>query len=98
MSVVMESNVLAVIGVDAGKCNDRSPQVTADIFDDRVGIGEGRLCIDIKTVLVFTIDKSFGLFKGGSDPFLHFIQQDSLESLAQIGVIEMLYRAPEAFV
>lgn len=98
MPVVMESDVFAVIGVNAGKSNDGSSQVTADIFDDRVGIGEGRLCIDIKVVLVFTIDKRFGLFKGGSDPFLHFIQEDSLESPAQIGIIEMLNRAPETFV
>ena len=98
MSVVMESDVLAVIGVDARECNDRASQVTADIFDDSIRIGEGRLGIDIKPVLVFTIDKRFGLFKGGPDPFLHFIQEDSLESPAQIGIIEMLYRAPEAFV
>lgn len=98
MPVVMESDVFAVIGVNAGKSNDRPSQVTADIFDNRVCIGEGRLSIDIKAVLVFTIDKRFGLFKGGADPFLHFIEEYSLESPAQIGIIEMLYRAPEAFV
>ena len=55
MPVVMECDVFAVIGVDAGKGNDRASQVTADISDDGIRIGEGRLCIDIKAVLILTV-------------------------------------------
>lgn len=98
MPVVMESDIFPVIGVDTGKCNDRAPQVAADILNDGIGVRKGRLCIDIKAVLVFAVDKGFGLFEGGADPFFHFIEKDSLESLAQICIIKMLYRAPEAFV
>lgn len=36
MPVVMESNIFAVIGVDAGKGNDRASQVAADIFDNGI--------------------------------------------------------------
>ena len=96
--VVMERDVFTVIGVNAGKSNDRSSQVAADISDDGIRIGKGRFGIDIKPVLVFAIDKRFGLFKRGSDFFLHFVQEDSLESPAQIGIIEMFYRAPETLV
>lgn len=98
MPVVMKSDVFAVIGINAGKRNDGAAQVAADVSDDGIRIGKGRFRIDIKAVLVFAIDKRLGLFKGGFDPFLHFIQEDGLESLAQVRIIEMLYRAPEAFV
>ena len=98
MPVIMESDVFTVIGVNAGKSNDRAAQVTADIFNNGIRIGKGRLCIDIKAVRIFAVDKCFGLFKGGPDLFLHFIKEDSLESLAQISIIKILYRTPEAIV
>ena len=98
MPVVVESDIIPVIGVDTGKCNDRAAQVAADIFDDGTRIGKGGLCIDIKAVLIFAVDKSLGLFKGGSDPFFHFRQQDRLESPAQVSIVEMFYSPPESFV
>ena len=98
MSVVVESDIIPVIGVDTGKCNDRAAQVAADIFDDGTRIGKGGLCIDIKAVLIFAVDKSLGLFKGGSDPFFHFRQQDRLESPAQVSIVEMFFSPPESFV
>ena len=98
MSVVVESDIIPVIGVDTGKCNDRAAHVAADIFDDGTRIGKGGLCIDIKAVLIFAVDKSLGLFKGGSDPFFHFRQQDRLESPAQVSIVEMFYSPPESFV
>lgn len=98
MSVVMESDIFPVIGVNTGKCNDRAPQVAADIFNDSIGIGERRLCIDIKAVLIFAVDKGLGFFEGGADPFFHFIEKDSLESPAQVSIIKMLYSPPESLV
>lgn len=96
MPVVMESDIFPVIGVNTGKCDDRAPQVAADIFNDGIGVGKGRFCIDIKAVLIFAVDKGFGLFEGRSDPFFHFIQKDSLESLAQVSIIKMLNSPPES--
>lgn len=98
MSVVVESDIIPVIGVDTGKCNGRAAQVAADIFDDGTRIGKGGLCIGIKAVLIFAVDKSLGLFKGGSDPFFHFTQQGRLESPAQVSIVEMFYSLPESFV
>ena len=98
MPVVMESDVLPVIGVDAGKRNDRAAQVAADIFNYGIRIGKGRFSIDIKAILILTVDKGFGLFEGWPDPLLHFVKENGLESLAQVGIIEMLHRAPESFV
>ena len=52
MPVIVESDVFPIVGVDAGKGDDRVPQVAADIFDDGIGVGKGRLCIDIKAVRI----------------------------------------------
>ena len=98
MPVVVESDIIPVIGVDTGKSNDRAPQVAADIFNDGIGVRKGRLCIDIKAVLIFAVDKCLGLFEGGADSFFHFIEKDSLESLAQVSIIKMLYSPPESNV
>ena len=96
MPVVVESDIIPVIGVDTGKCNDRAPQVSADIFNDGIGVGKGRFCIDIKAVLIFAVDKGFGLYEGRADPFFHFIEKDSLESLTQVSIIKMFYSPPES--
>ena len=98
MPVVVESDIIPVIGVDTGKSNDRAAQVAADIFNDGIGVRKGRLCIDIKAVLIFAVDKCLGLFEGGADSFFHFIEKDSLESLAQVSIIKMLYSPPESIV
>ena len=37
----------------------------ADIFNDGIGIGKGRLCIDIKAVLILAVDKGFVFLKEG---------------------------------
>lgn len=78
MPVVMESDIFPVIGVDTGKCDDRAPQVAADIFNDGIGVGKGRFCIDIKAVLIFAVDKGFGLFEGRADSFFHFTQEGAV--------------------
>lgn len=87
MPVVMGSDIFSVTGVDAGKCDDRAPHVAADIFDDGIGVGKGRFCIDIKAVLIFAVDKGFGLSEGRADPFFHFIEKDSLEKAVQEGAV-----------
>lgn len=69
------------------KVNDRAPQVAADILNDGIGVGKGRFCIDIKAVLIFAVDKGFGLFEGRADSFSHFIEKDSLEKAVQEGAV-----------
>jgi len=56
MPVVMEGYVIPVVGVDPGKCDDGSPQITADIFDNGLGIAEIGFGINVKAVFVFAVD------------------------------------------
>ena len=94
MPIVMESDIIPVIGVNAGKRNDRAAQVTADILNDGTRIGKRGFCIDIEAILIFVVDKGFCLFEGGADSFFQFIKKYGLESLTQVSIVEMPYRPP----
>ena len=80
MSVVMESDKFTVIGIDPGRSNDRTTQITADILYDSIRVTEVGFSINVKTVFIFFIDSGFCLFKRRADMFFQFIQQSSLES------------------
>lgn len=64
----MEGDLVIFIRIDAAESNHRAAEVSGDIFDDGVGIGKAGLGIDIKAMLVFFVNESFGLFKRGTDP------------------------------
>lgn len=96
MPVVVESNILPIVGVDAGKCDDRAAQVAADISDDSTRVGKSGLCIDIEAILILAVDKGLCLFERGSNPLFHFIKEDRLESLAQVRVVKMPDSPPES--
>ncbi len=98
VSVVMESDEITIIGINPGSSNHRAAQITGDIFHDGIRVTEIRFCIDIETIFVLIIDGSFDLFKRGADMFFHFTQQSSLESFAQIRIMEVINISPKAVI
>ena len=98
VSVVMESDEVTIIGINPGSSNHRAAQITGDIFHDGIRVTEIRFCIDIETIFVLIIDGSFDLFKRGADMFFHFTQQSSLESFAQIRIMEVINISPKAVI
>ena len=59
MAIVMKGNEITIIGINAGSCNDRSAEITTDIFDYLRRIAFIRHSTNIKTVFMFCIDGSF---------------------------------------
>lgn len=96
--VVVESDMAAIVGIDPGKCNDRASQVTADIFNNGLGVAEVRFGIDIKTVFVLAVYFRFGLLEGRADPVFQFVQKDSLEGFTEIRIIKIFDSTPEAVI
>lgn len=96
--IVVKGHIFAIIGVNAGGGNDRTPKVTADVFYDSAGAAEIRFGIDIEAVFVFFVNGSLRLFERRTDTLFQFIQEGSLKSLAQIGVVKVLYDFPEAVI
>ena len=96
--VVMKSYIFAIIGINSGKCNDRAPQITADIFDNGIRVTEIGFGINIKTILIFFVDFRFSSFERGTKVFFEFVQKNSLERFSQIGVIKIFDITPESIV
>jgi len=96
--VVMEGDVLPIIGIDARGGNNRASQITADVSDNGVGLAEVRLGIDVKAVLILFINKGLRFFKGRPDTFFHLVQEGRLKGLSEIGIAEVLHDTPEAII
>lgn len=81
MSVVMESNHFAIVFINSGCSDDRTPQISTDIFDNCFGVTFVRFGINVKTVLMLRIAIRFHFFERRTDFGLHFIKQSSAESI-----------------
>ena len=64
MAVVMESDILPVIMINAGGGNNRPAKVSADLFDNDIRVAFVRLGINIKPVFIFLVTEGFCLFNG----------------------------------
>ena len=98
MAVVMESDEVAVIFVNAGSGDGRASQIAADIFDDRfrvAGIGFG---INVKAIFMLAVAACFHFFKRGADFSFHLIEKGGTESIAEESIVEMFYMAPETVI
>lgn len=83
MSVVMESDGITVIIVYTGSGNNRSAQVSADIFDNVFTFRNCRFGIDIETVGTMFVDIGFGFFERTAEVYFHEIQKCGSERVAE---------------
>ena len=98
VAVVMEGDKVAIIVVNPGRGNNGPPQIAPDIFYGSLGVTFIRFCIDIETVFVFTVTAGFQLFKRRADSGFHFIKLGSAESIAEVGIVEVIDIAPETII
>lgn len=73
MPVVVEGDVIPIMGINAGGGNNRPAEVTADVFYNSASVAEIWFCIDIKTVFIFSVNGGFRLFEGSPDALFQFI-------------------------
>ena len=98
MFIVMESHVPTIIGINAGGCNNRAAGVTAGVFYDSAGVAEVWFGIDMESIFVLPVNGSFRFFKRRASARFRFIQEGSLESLAQTGVVKVSDNSPETII
>lgn len=96
--VVVESHVTAIVRINTGGGNNRPAKVTADVFYDSVRVTEIWFGIDIETIFIFFVNGGFGLFKRRADTRFQLIQESGLESLPEIGIVEIFHNPPEAVI
>lgn len=98
MPVVMEGYVISIVGINSGKSNDGTTKVAADIIDNGFRITEIWFCVNIKAIFVFTVYFRLCPFERGTDAFLKFVEQDSLERFTEVRVVEIFHIAPETVI
>lgn len=54
--VIMEGHMGAIIGINPGGGDDGPGEITADVFDDGMGITKIGFGIDVETIFVFTVN------------------------------------------
>lgn len=69
MLIVMEGDVIAIVGINPGKGNDRAAKIAADIFDNGMSVTEIGFGINIKAIFIFMVYMGFGLSKRRADTF-----------------------------
>ena len=94
MTIVMEGDIFTIIFINAFRGDNRSAQVTADIFCDLSWTAQRRFGINIKTFFTVLIDVRFDSFKRTAYFSFQFIQKCSAECIAKKCVVKMLERAP----
>ena len=98
MSVVVKSNILTVVTINAGSGDNRSAQISADVFDDLFVVGESGFSVDIKAVRAVFVNIRFGFFERGTELCFHMIQKSCAERIAEQRIVEMLDGTPNGIV
>ena len=96
--VVMKGYVFAIIGINARGGNDRSSEISANIFHNHGRLAFVRFCINVKTVPVITVNGSFHFFERRTNTPLQFIEKSGLKSFAKIGIVKVFNNSPKAVI
>lgn len=98
VTVIVESNGIAVIPVNPGSGNYCSAKIAADVFSHNSGIGESWFCIDIEALFMLGVTVRFYCFERRSDPVFQFIEKSSTESVTEIVVVKVFDMTPESII
>lgn len=96
--VIVKSDIAAIIGINPFEGNDGASEIAADIFNHRIGITEIGFCINIKTILILTVDKGFRFFERRSNAGFKKIEEGCLKGLSKKGIVKMLDDTPKAVI
>ena len=95
---IVESHEVSVIVINTGSGNDRTAQISADVFDGNIGSAEIGFCSHIETFRMKSIHVVFNFAKGRSQSKGKLIQKDFAECIAEKSIVEMLDRTPRSDV
>ena len=94
VSVVVKSNRITIVLVNAGSSNNRSSKISANVFSDNGRIAEVWFCIDIETVFLITVNRSFDFFERVTDTGMHFVKKCSLKRFPEKLIIKVFEGTP----
>ena len=98
VTVVVESDKIAIILVNSGSGDDWAAEITADVLYNGFRIAFVWLGIHIEAIFMLPVALGLNLFKGRADFCFHFIKERSAESVAEEGIVKVIDVAPEAVI
>lgn len=90
--------IIPIIAVYSGGCDNGTPEITTDIFDDCVRIAEVRFGINVKTMFMVGVTFAFDLFKRRTDDRFHFVWERSAEGVTKESIVKVSDMAPETII
>ena len=94
VSGVMKGYIFAVIMINTGCGDNRSAEVSADVFNGDVRRAEIWLCTNIKTIGVFCVHFIFDFTKSGTNTEGELFKQHFAEGITKKVVIKVFDRTP----
>ena len=94
VSGVIKGYIFAVIIINTGCGNNRSAEVSADVFNGNIRRAEIWLCMNIKTIGVFRIHFIFNFTKSGTNTKRELFKQYFTKGITKKVIIKMFDRAP----
>ena len=98
MTIVVESDKIAIIVIDSGGGDNRASKISPDIFDHCFWVTKVWLCINVKAMFVIGVTFCLYPLKGWAKNRFHFVQECCAESITEIIVIKVIYMTPEAVI
>lgn len=89
VSGVMKGYVFAVVIINTGCSDDRSAEVSADVFNGDIGSAEIWLCANIKTFGMFFVHFIFDFTKSWTDTGRELLKQYLAKGIAEKAVIKV---------
>ena len=90
MPVVVESYILTIIVVNAGSGNDRTAEITTDIFGNNFRVTFVWLSVDIKPIFMIKIAFRFHFFERWTNLLFHEVKKSCTKGIAKISIVEIL--------
>lgn len=94
VSVIMEGNVNAIIGINTRRGDYRSAKIATNILENIGIVSDVGLSINIESVLIIFVESRFDFFKGLAQTLFHKIEESQAKRVAEEIVIEMLNGFP----
>lgn len=90
MTIVVKSDMFAIVTVDAGSGDHGAPKIAADVFHDLLWIAFFGFCINVEAIFVISVNGRLYFFERRTKMFLQLVQKGCLEGIAQESVVEMV--------
>lgn len=94
MSCVVKGDIFPIVFINARGGDDRSSQISADIFNGNIGSTQVGFCAYIKAISMIFVNIILDFAERRSDGCSQFFEKNLAKSIAQEGIIKVFDVSP----